>query len=62
MSSSNILAGSPGGTGSPSYYSMGLRTYCVPLDLYAANLAKLLAALRFHLGIGPGACANVVVC
>ena len=62
MSSSNILAGSPGGAGSPaSYYSMGLRTYRVPLDLYASNRAKLLAALRSHLGLGLGACANVVV-
>ena len=44
---------------------MGLRTYRVPLDLYATNRAKLLAALRSHLGLGlglgPGACANVVV-
>ena len=63
MSSSTILAGSPGGTGagSPSYYSMGLRTYRVPLDLHATNRAKLLAVLRSHLGLGPGACANVVV-
>ena len=62
MSSSNILAGSPGGAGSPSYYSMGLRTYRVPLTLYATNRAKLLTALRSHHGLGPGgACANVVV-
>jgi len=52
MSSSNILAGSSGppGNGSPSYYSMGLRTYRVPLALYKANRAKLLAALRSRFG------------